>query len=119
MQRLEPGTSSWTEPVLLSTGDYGYLPAIAIASDGALYAVFNNGRNRDVDIGGLVADSTGKNAGAVTLTPGEGGVTARASIALDQNGVPWVVYMHQPVGSTNVTEIQVVRAATFAPPVPS
>jgi hypothetical protein len=119
MQRLEPGTSSWTEPVLLSTGDYGYLPAIAIASDGALYAVFNNGRNRDVDIGGLVADSTGKNAGAVTLTPGEGGVTARASIALDQNGVPWVVYMHQPVGSTNVTEIQVVRAATFAPPAPS
>jgi hypothetical protein len=119
MRRLEPGTPSWSEQALLASGDFGYLPAIAIASDGALYAVFNNGRNRDVDIGGLVADSAGKNAGAVTLTPGEGGVTARASIALDQNGVPWVVYMHQPVGSTNVTEIQSVRAAYFAPAPPS
>jgi hypothetical protein len=119
MQRLEPGTSSWTDKVILTSGDFGYLPAIAIDSNGAIYAVFNNGRNRDVDIGGWVVDSTGKNAGAVTLTPGEGGVTARASIALDQNGVPWVVYMHQPVGSTNVTEIQSVRAAAFAPPGPS
>ena len=49
----------------------------------------------------------------------EGGVTARASIALDRDETPWVVYMHQPEGSTNVTEIQTVRAATFTPPAPS
>jgi hypothetical protein len=116
MQRLEPGAPAWEKPVLLTNGDFGYLPVTTIAPDGTIYAVFNNGRNRDVDIGGLVATPDGKTAGPVTLTPGEGGITARPSIALDQNGRPWVVYMHQPVGSTNVTEIQAVRAARFLPP---
>lgn len=119
LQRLDNGSTAWTEPVLISSGDYGYLPAIAIGDDGRIFTVFNNGRNRDVDIGGLIADPTGKSAGAVTLTPAEGGVTARASIALDPSGGPWVVYMHQPMGSSNVTEIQAVRAATFTPPDPS
>lgn len=115
MQRLEGEHPTWTEPVLLTSGDFGYLPRITIAHDGTIYAVFNNGRNRDVDIGGLIVDASGKGAGAVTLTPGEGGVTARASVTLDANGVPWVVYMHQPVGATNVTGIQAVRAANFLP----
>ena len=119
LQRLDPGKDTWTAPVLIASGDFGYLPAVTIAGDGMIYAVFNNGRNRDVDIGGLIADSSGKSAGAVTLTPAEGGITARASIALDHNETPWVVYMHQPEGSTNVTEIQSVRSATFTPPAPS
>ncbi len=116
LQRLEPGSNAWEQPVLITSGDYGYLPDITVGDDGLIYAVFNNGRNRDVDIGGLIADPAGLSAGAVTLTPAEGGVTARASISLDENGRPWVVYMHQPVGSSNVTEIQSVRAATFTPP---
>ncbi|MDQ3226047.1 MAG: hypothetical protein M3Q50_05380 [Chloroflexota bacterium] len=119
LQRLDTGSSVWTEPVLISRGDYGYLPAVDIDAEGTIYTVFNSGRNRDVDIGGLIADRAGTSPGAVTLTPGEAGVTARASIALDQNGSPWVVYMHQPTGSSNVTEIQSVRAARFAPPEPS
>jgi hypothetical protein len=119
LQRLDAGKDAWTAPVLIASGDFGYLPAVTIAGDGTIYAVFNNGRNRDVDIGGLIADASGKSAGAVTLTPAEGGITARASIALDHNETPWVVYMHQPEGSTNVTEIQSVRAATFTPPAPS
>lgn len=116
LQRLPSGEESWTEPLLLSSGDYGYLPSLTIAPDGTIYTVFNNGRNRDVDIGGLIADATGKTPGAVTLTPGEGGITARAAIALDRNGRPWVIYMNQPVGSSNVTEIQTVRSPTFTPP---
>ncbi|MGH2617027.1 MAG: hypothetical protein ACRDJC_17470, partial [Thermomicrobiales bacterium] len=119
LQRLEQSSAAWSEPTLVSSGDYGYLPSVTVGADGMIYAVFNNGRNRDVDIGGLIADPSGKSAGAVTLTPAEGGVTARASISLDQDGKPWVVYMHQPVGSSNVTEVQSVRAATFTPPAPS
>jgi hypothetical protein len=119
LQRLDTGKNEWTAPVLIASGDFGYLPAVTIASDGTIYAVFNNGRNRDVDIGGLIADPSGQSPGAVTLTPAQGGITARASIALDQNETPWVVYMHQPEGSTNVTEIQTVRAASFTPPAPS
>lgn len=116
MQRLAPDTDSWSEPLLLTTGDYGYLPVAAIDQNGNAYIVFNSGRNRDVDIGGLKVSSDGSHELAVSLTPGEGGITARASITLDQNGVPWVVYMHQPIGASNVTEIQAVRAASFTPP---
>jgi hypothetical protein len=119
LQRLDAGKDAWTAPALIARGDFGYLPVITVASDGTIYAVFNNGRNRDVDIGGLIADPSGKSSGAVTLTPADGGITARASIALDGKGTPWVVYMHQPEGSTNVTEILSVRAATFTPPAPS
>lgn len=119
LQRLDAGKDEWTAPVQIASGDYGYLPVVTIADDGTIYAVFNNGRNRDVDIGGLIVDASGQSPGAVTLTPAEGGITARASIALDDNETPWVVYMHQPEGSTNVTEIQSVRAAMFTPPAPS
>lgn len=119
LQRLEPGGDTWLDPVQLTSGDYGYLPVATVASDGTIYVVFNNGRNRDVDIGGLVAGPDGQTQGAVTLTPGEGGVTARASVTLDQDGRPWVVYMHQPVGSSNVTEIQGVRSPRFHPESPT
>jgi hypothetical protein len=114
LRRLEAGASDWSEPALIASGDFGYLPAMTIAADGTIYAVFNNGRNRDVDIGGLIADPAGNTSGAVTLTPAETDVSARPSISLGPNGQPWVVYLHQPVGTNNVTEIRAVRAAAFA-----
>jgi hypothetical protein len=118
LQRLEPDASEWTAAATVATGDFGYLPVARVAPDGAIYTVFNNGRNRDVDIGGLIADPTGSGAGPVTLTPADEGVSARASLTLDTNGRPWVVYMHQPEGSSNVTEIRSVRAASFVPVTP-
>lgn len=118
MQRLETDSTEWSAAVTVATGDFGYLPVARIAADGQLFTVFNNGRNRDVDIGGLIADPAGGTGGAVTLTPADEGISARASLTLDENGQPWVVYMHQPVGSSNVTEIRAVRAATFAPIAP-
>ncbi len=118
MQRLDSGAEAWSDPILIASGDFGYLPRIAIAGDGTLYVVFNNGRNRDVDIGGLIANADGVGNGAVSLTPAEDGVTARASVSLAQDGTPWVAYMHQPPGSSNVTEIRAVRDPRFTPPVP-
>ena len=115
VQRLEQGAEAWSDPQLVATGDFGFLPTTAIAADGTMFVVFNNGRNRDVDIGGLKIEPDGTTEGPVTLTPGEGGITARASIALDRDGIPWVAYMQQPVGSTNVAEIQTARAPNFDP----
>lgn len=115
VQRLEPDAEAWSDSRLVASGDFGFLPTVAIANDGTMYVVFNNGRNRDVDIGGLKIAPDGTTAGPVTLTPGEGGITARANIALDQDGVPWIVYMQQPVGATNVAEIQTTRAPNFSP----
>jgi hypothetical protein len=119
LQRLGAGGSGWDAPVLVASGDFGYLPVVKVSTDGTIFAVFNVGRNRDVDIGGLIMDPSGSGAGAVTLTPAEDGVTARASIALDQDGRPWIVYMNQPAGASNVTEIQSLRGATFVPQNPA
>jgi hypothetical protein len=116
VQRLEPEADAWSDPRLVASGDFGFLPTTAIARDGTMFVVFNNGRNRDVDIGGLKIAPDGTTAGPVTLTPGEGGVTARANITLDRDGIPWIVYMQQPVGATNVAEIQTARAPNFSPP---
>ncbi len=115
VQRLEAAADAWSDPRHVASGDFGFLPTTAIANDGTMFVVFNNGRNRDVDIGGLKIAPDGTTAGPVTLTPGEGGITARAHIALDKDGVPWVVYMQQPVGATNVAEIQTARAPNFTP----
>jgi hypothetical protein len=115
VQRLELDADTWAEPRQVASGDFGFLPTTAIAADGTMFVVFNNGRNRDVDIGGLKIAPDGTTAGPVTLTPGEGGVTARANIALDRDGIPWIVYMQQPVGATNVAEIQTARAPNFTP----
>ena len=115
VQRLEPGADTWSEPQLVASGDFGFLPTTAMAADGTQFVVFNNGRNRDVDIGGLKIAPDGSTAGPVTLTPGEGGITARANITLDRDGIPWIVYMQQPVGASNVAEIQVARAPNFSP----
>jgi hypothetical protein len=119
LERLQAGSSTWDTPVLVASGDYGYLPVVKVGTDGTIFAVFNVGRNRDVDIGGLIMDPSGNGAGAVSLTPAEDGVTARASIALDQAGRPWIVYMNQPPGASNVTEIQSLRGATFVPQNPA
>ena len=100
LQRLDAGNDAWTAPVLIASGDFGYLPAVTIAGDGTIYAVFNNGRNRDVDIGGLIADASRTE---LRRRDADAGGRRRHGTGLDrprQQRTPWVVYMHQPEGST-------------------
>ncbi|MBA3414491.1 MAG: hypothetical protein H0U10_04605 [Chloroflexia bacterium] len=100
----------------LSAGDYGYLPNMAMTPDGRAVVVYNTRRNRNVEIGGISVLPDGAVSPPVTLTASEEGVQARAAIAVDAAGRPWVVYMHQPDGSSAATEIRVLRGASLAVP---
>jgi hypothetical protein len=112
LRRLDPGAGEWGADLPLSAGDYGYLPSAGVAPDGTVYVVFNNGRNRDVDVGALKVPAGAAAAGpALALTPAEEGLQARAAVAIAASGAPWVIYMHQPVGSSAATEIRSLRGA--------
>ncbi|MCC6315617.1 MAG: exo-alpha-sialidase, partial [Thermomicrobiales bacterium] len=110
LRRLDPGAADWSPEIALSGGDFGYMPSIAVAPDGKLFIAFNAGRNKNVEVGGMaVPAGADKPIGPVSLTPAEDGLQARAVVAVTASGVPWIVYMHQPIGSNTATEIRTLR----------
>ncbi len=111
LKRLPAGGEAWSEDVALSAGDYGYLPTIATAPEGRAFVVYNTRRNRNVEIGAVSVLRDGSVTPPVTLSASEDGVQARAAVAVDARGRPWVVYMHQPAGSSVATEIRTLRGA--------
>lgn len=113
LKRLPKGGDAWSPDLPLSTGDYGYLPTLAMTPDGRAFVVYNTRRNRDVEIGTVSVLPDGTVAPPVSLTASEDGVQARAAVAVDATGRPWVVYMHQPVGSSAATEIRALRGAVL------
>ncbi len=67
--------------------------------------------------GGPAAAAPGADrAGPETvLTQGEdGGAQGRAVITVDQSGLCWVFYMHQPPGASTVDEVRCLRGAQVA-----
>ena len=113
VRRLDAGAAVWSEPVTVASGDFGYVPSMAVRADGALIVVFNYGRGvRNVEVGALVVPANGDPASPpVNLTPAEEGLQARAVIALAGDGAAWIVYFHQPTGSANATEVRILRGA--------
>jgi len=111
LKRLPPGADEWSADVPLSTGDYGYLPALAMTPAGDAFVAYNTRRNRNVEIGAVEIPKEGEIAPPVSLTASEDGVQARAAVAVDAAGRPWVVYMHQPPGGSSATEIRALRGA--------
>ena len=111
LKRLPSGGDAWSPDLPLSAGDYGYLPTMAMTPEGNAFVVYNTRRSRNVEIGAISVGPDGTVAPPVTLTASEDGVQARAAVATDAEGRPWVVYMHQPVGSGAATEIRALRGA--------
>jgi hypothetical protein len=113
MRRLDSGAEEWGEEVPLSTGEKGAFPAVAVAGDGTLYAVYENGSGPQVDVGGFAVapDATAPGPDSV-VSPAEAGAQGRPSITVDGNGAVWVVYFHQPEGGSPI-ETRVLRGATI------
>ncbi|MFM8595199.1 MAG: hypothetical protein ACKOCK_12555 [Chloroflexota bacterium] len=110
---MASGAESWGEASTVFVGDYGYMPDAVVGADDALTIVFNIGRNKNLEVGATVVDADGVGSPAVSLTPAEAGLQGRASVALTEDGVPWVVYMHQPDDETAATEIRALRGAVL------
>ena len=116
LYRLESGEPEWSEPITISEGDYGYMPAAAYDKTNRLVVVFNRGRNRNVEVGAIeLAAGADAATEPVSLSPGEGGLQARASVTIAGDGSAWVAYMHQPDINGAATELRVLRGAGLDP----
>ncbi len=113
MRTLESGAEDWGDEVALSTGEKGAFPAVAVAGDGTLYAVYENGSGAQVDVGGFaVAPDAATPGPDSVVSPAEAGAQGRPSVTVDANGGVWVIYFHQPEGGSAV-EVRVLRGATI------
>jgi hypothetical protein len=110
-RRLAPGQTDWSAEVPVSASAVGAYPSIAVAADGTMYAVFENGSGPNVDVGAvaLAPDATTPGPNTV-ISPAEIGAQGRPNVAVDQSGRIWVIYFHQPEGSQAI-EVRVLRGA--------
>lgn len=112
MRRLDAGADAWGEETPLSTGEKGAFPAVAVAPDGTLYAVYENGAGTQVDVGAFAVapDATTPGPDSI-ISPAEIGAQGRPSVTVDANGLVWVIYFHQPEDVQPI-EVRVLRGAT-------
>jgi len=114
LQRLDSGADSWSEPVLIASGDRGSYPRVAVAQDGTTYVVYNLGSGVSVKVGAIAIAPGETTPGAEeTLTAGEEGIQGIATVSVDTLGRPWVMYFHQPLQQP-VEEARVLRSGTIS-----
>lgn len=113
MRRLDAGAEDWGDEVPLSTGEKGAFPAVAIAADGTIFAVYENGAGAQVDVGAFAIAPGATTPGPDTIiSPAEAGAQGRPSVTVDADGQAWVIYFHQPEGGSAV-EARILRGATI------
>jgi hypothetical protein len=110
LRRLDGDANRWDDARPVVSGDLGYFPSLAVGSDGTAYVAFNHGHNRAVEVGALAIGADAERAGPVQIpTAGEQGEHGRASLALNADGRPWLVYMHG-TSDSNIIELRGARA---------
>lgn len=112
LRKLPAGAAEWGADVPLSSGDYGYLPTLAMTSDGTAHAVFNSGRGRAVKIGALMVKPGSSGPYPIQiLTPAESGLQVRAASTTSADGRLWIAYFFGEQGSNVATEVRTLRGA--------
>lgn len=112
LRKLPAGAAEWGTDVPLSSGDYGYLPTLAMNGDGTAYAVFNAGRGRAVKIGALMVKPGSSGPFPIQiLTPAESGLQVRAASTTSADGRLWIAYFFGEQGSNVATEVRTLRGA--------
>ncbi|CAN5619247.1 hypothetical protein BH23CHL5_BH23CHL5_07360 [soil metagenome] len=113
LQRLPSGSDDWSPPSLVSAGNRGSYPRMSMGPDGTVYAVYNlSDSTQAVQVGAIAIAQDETSAGAeVALTLGEERQQGIASIAVDNLGRAWVIYLHELPGRPTPTEARVLRGA--------
>jgi hypothetical protein len=103
---------AWSDEAMISVGEQGSFPALAVAQDGTAYAVFERGIPPQVDVGALAVAPGASTSGPVTVaSPGEVGGQGRPGVTVDQHGRVWIAYFHQPEEHSPTIEVRVLRGA--------
>ncbi len=121
MTRIAAGQEAWSEPMLLSAGNRGSYPSVAVGGDGSVYVAYNIGSGDAVTVAGLmVAPGATGPSREVDLAPAEFGKRGRPIISVDNQGRVWSLYIWEPmfIGELDTTqvpnEVHVLRGATFS-----
>lgn len=116
LRRLDPGGEAWGTDTALGSGDRGYSLSLALAADGTAYLTYHDGRNRNIEVGGLIVPADpARQAGATLLTADQDGLHGQSAVAVGGDGRPWVVYAHAAIGADRFTEIRSLRGPWPAP----
>ncbi|MGI8476490.1 MAG: hypothetical protein ACR2OO_08995, partial [Thermomicrobiales bacterium] len=111
LRRLDAGSSTWGGDVLVTYGDRGTFPSLAMAADGTAYVAYNVGSGSIVKVGAVSVSFHSIQPGPeVNLTEKEKGAQGRPIITVDDTGHPWVVFFVDP-GTGVANGLQVLRNA--------
>jgi hypothetical protein len=114
VRRLPMDSTTWGGDVLITYGDRGTFPSLAINDEGTLYLTYNLGEGALVDVGATALAHGSVNPGPEeNLTSDEPETQGRPIVTVDTTGAPWVLYLNAPQGG-NADEVRILRA----PPVP-
>ena len=106
----------WGDGVTLTEDTQSYYPQATVSSDGTAIIMYETA-SRGVEairayVGTktLAPDAT-EPSPEIDLTGGETGAQGRPVVTLDQAGQVWVLYLHQPPGFLEATEVRCLRGA--------
>jgi len=107
VRRLPADSTEWSGDILVTAGDRGTWPSIAVNEQGTVYIVYNVGFSSVVDVGAVAVTFRSIQPGPERLlTQDDPNSQGRPVIAIDQTGAPWVFYFStkpsQPVDKAYV-----------------
>lgn len=112
-KRLKPGANEWGADTLITFGNSGSYPAIAINNLGTVYISYNVGKGDIVDVGASAIGYRSVEPGPETIVtqddPNTQGISA---VAVDLTGNPWFVFYGEIPGQ-EPTSVGVIRNANI------
>jgi hypothetical protein len=111
LERLQPDSNDWSEPLPLISGDRGSFPSVEVGQDGTVYVVYNIGSTSVVQVGAVALAPGQDRASAETVvSQAEDGAQGRAVLDIDNSGRLWVIYLREPTGGV-ANEVRTLRGA--------
>jgi hypothetical protein len=121
MTRIAAGQEAWSEPMLLSAGNKGSFPSVAVGGDGTVYVAYNLGAGDAITVAGLmIAPGATGPSREVELAPAEFGRRGQPIISVDNQGRVWTLYVWEPmyIGELEAAqvpnEVHILRGSTFS-----
>jgi hypothetical protein len=111
VRRLPSGSTSWGGDVLVTAGDRGTFPSIAVNGQGEVYITYNVGSVSVVDVGAVSIAFRAIEPGPERLmTQDDPNSQGLAVVTTDQTGAPWIIYFSLS-GDGTVNRVYVLRNA--------
>ncbi|MGH2532043.1 MAG: hypothetical protein ACRDJW_07015 [Thermomicrobiales bacterium] len=96
VRRLEAAAETWGSDILITYGQRGAFPSVAVNELGTTYVVYNLGVGALVDVGATaIAHGSVDPGPEVNLTANEPETQGLPAVTVDNTGAPWIIYFNQ------------------------